>query len=168
MPSRVSCLIPQDFNLDLQASGDIVGQHSGDSKLLAMVAKLHSLEGNILLRRMRAGQCDLTAVGVMSSSNVESSNLRVTAGAGGFSVGKRLGLDREATIYSQGPVKVASLFCMMRNLPAVDNECRAPLTEGVMMTADSNIDIDVFQGVASIKSDHEINIKIGSAETVKF
>lgn len=41
------------------------------------------------------------------------------AGKKGFLVGKRLGLDANATIESEGPIKIGSLFCLMRNLPEV-------------------------------------------------
>ena len=40
-----SALIPQEFNLEIETSGDIVGVNHGDSKLVAMVAVLVSKNG---------------------------------------------------------------------------------------------------------------------------
>jgi len=38
----LNALIPEDFNLDIDTTGDIVGVNHGDSKLVAMVALLVS------------------------------------------------------------------------------------------------------------------------------
>lgn len=114
----LSALIPQDFNLDIHTSGNITGINHGDSKLLSLEASLHSTDGTVTCRRLRAEKCFLKGEQVQALSNLESLNLEVHAGEKGFMVGKRLGLDANAVITSEGPIKVGSLFCMMRNLPA--------------------------------------------------
>jgi hypothetical protein len=37
-----NALIPEDFNIDIETTGDIVGINHGDSKLVAMIAVLVS------------------------------------------------------------------------------------------------------------------------------
>ncbi len=37
-----NALIPEDFNLDIETTGDIIGVNHGDSKLVAMIALLKS------------------------------------------------------------------------------------------------------------------------------
>ena len=69
------------------------------------------------VRRLRADKCQLEGEGIQVVSSLEAQNLSVKAGKKGFSVGKRLGLDANATISSDGPIKLGSLFCLMRNLP---------------------------------------------------
>ena len=71
------------------------------------------------VRRLRADKCELEGEGVQVVSSLEAQNLFVKAGKKGFSVGKRLGLDANATISSDGPIKLGSLFCLMRNLPEI-------------------------------------------------
>jgi len=59
-----NALIPEDFNVDVETTGYIFGINHGDSKLVAMVAKLVSHNGLIQLRRLRAEECVLKAVGI--------------------------------------------------------------------------------------------------------
>ena len=94
----------------------------------------------------------MIARGIQASSNLESIELHVDAGELGFQVGKRIGLDKKANIKSVGPIKIGSLFSMMRNLPTPTLR-RAPNTEGVMINAHSSVTIDSIQGVATIKCD---------------
>jgi len=61
----------------------------------------------------------LEGEGVEVVSSLEAHNLIVKAGKKGFVVGKRIGLDTNAVISSEGPIKLGSLFCSMRNLPLV-------------------------------------------------
>lgn len=74
------------------------------------------------------------------------------AGELGFQVGKRIGLDKKANIKSAGPIKIGSLFSMMRNLPT-PTLIRKANTEGVMINAHASVTIDSMQGVATIKCD---------------
>ena len=60
----LNALIPEDFNIDVITTGDIYGVNHGDSKLVAMVAKLVSHQGSIQVRRLRAEECKLQAEGV--------------------------------------------------------------------------------------------------------
>ena len=39
-PGTFNALIPEDFNLDVETTGDIFGINHGDSKLVAMTAIL--------------------------------------------------------------------------------------------------------------------------------
>ncbi len=73
--------------------------------------------------------------------------LQVNAGEGGFTVGKRLGLDKDAIINSKGPVKIGSLFCKMRNLPQKEDH-----SPGVIINFEQSLSIDNLQGVATLKS----------------
>jgi hypothetical protein len=41
-PGTFNALIPEDFNIDVETTGDIVGVNHGDSKLVAMIAILKS------------------------------------------------------------------------------------------------------------------------------
>ena len=43
----LNALIPEDFNIDVETTGDIYGVNHGDSKLVAMVALLVSQYGSI-------------------------------------------------------------------------------------------------------------------------
>ena len=135
----LSALIPQDFNLDIEASGDITGQNYGDSKLLAMKATLKS-QGLINVRRLRADQCTLEGSGVNISSSLEALHLKVKAGERGFQVGKRLGLNEDAHIESEGEIRIGSLFCMMRNLPVPDKSRDFSL--GVKIHPQASVEID--------------------------
>jgi len=70
--------------------------------------------------------------------------LNVKAGKNGFIVGKRLGLDANANISSEGPIKIGSLFCLMRTLPAVTypEQWTGQDIAGVKINCDSDISID--------------------------
>lgn len=87
-------------------------------------------------------------------SNLEALNLEVKAGHQGFLVGKRLGLDKNAVITSAGPIKIGSLFCMMRNLPdrRLGEFTSLAAETGVILNAESDVLIDSLQGVANLKS----------------
>ncbi len=139
-----SALIPQEFNLEIETSGDIVGVNHGDSKLVAMVAVLVSKNGLVQIRRLRADTCRLEGEGVQALSSLEARSLYIKAGIKGFSVGKRLGLDADAVIESEGPIKIGSLFCLMRNLPEVTYATLAPTTPspGVQIKCNADISID--------------------------
>lgn len=138
--------------MDIETSGNIVGINHGDSKLQSIEASLYSREGSITCRRLRAQRCTLKARGIQVSSNLESIELLVDAGELGFQVGKRIGLDKKAKINSAGPIKIGSLFSMMRNLPT-PTLTRKVNTEGVMINAHASVIIDSVQGVATIKCD---------------
>ena len=51
--------IPQDFNVDIETTGNIVGMNPGDSKLLALTARMTSLNGSVTARRVKADDCVL-------------------------------------------------------------------------------------------------------------
>lgn len=95
----MAALIPEDFNIDIQTTGDITGLNHGDSKLVAMQVVMHSQQ-HVVFRRLRAETCSLQGAYINASSSLEVQKLRVHAGKGGFTVGKRLGLDSDAIINS--------------------------------------------------------------------
>jgi hypothetical protein len=67
-----SALIPEDFNLDVETTGDIFGVNHGDSKLVAMTAILKTMFGSIQVRRLRADTCLLQGQGVQVVSSLEA------------------------------------------------------------------------------------------------
>lgn len=77
--------IPQDFNLDIHTSGNILGVNPGDSKLLAMECDLRALRGSINVRRIKAENCNLEASQkIKVGSSLETHTLQAKAGPEGF------------------------------------------------------------------------------------
>jgi len=109
--------IPQDFNIDINTTGHINGLSPGDSKLLAMAAHMTSKRGGVNIRRLKADLCNLVgATHVQVTSSLEAGSFSCQAGAGGFSVGRRLGIGKQGRIDSEGKVKIGSIFSNMRDL----------------------------------------------------
>lgn len=67
--------IPQDFNIDVQTTGNIFGTNAGDSKLVAMIVRLVSTSGTITARRIKADDCFIQSKGIEMLSSLESANL---------------------------------------------------------------------------------------------
>ena len=55
----MNALIPEDFNLHIETTGNIFGQNHGDSKLVSMETLLHSKDGSINVRKLRSDKCSL-------------------------------------------------------------------------------------------------------------
>ena len=60
----MNALIPEDFNLHIETTGNIFGQNHGDSKLVSMETLLHSKDGSINVRKLRSDKCSLKGDGV--------------------------------------------------------------------------------------------------------
>ena len=86
--------IPQDFNIDVRTNGNILGVNAGDSKLLALKVHLESLEGTVTARRLKTDDCYLAGERVQINSSIEAAKLVCSAGPGGFSVSKRIGIGK--------------------------------------------------------------------------
>lgn len=113
--------IPQDFNLDIHTSGNILGVNPGDSKLLAMECDLRALRGSINVKRVKAENCHLEAhQQIKIGSSLESHNLSAKAGKEGFFCAKRLGIGQRGSIESEGKIRISSAFSNMRALPQVN------------------------------------------------
>lgn len=109
--------IPQDFNLDIETTGNIFGTNTGDSKLVATIVRLVSTSGTVTARRIKADDCFIQSQGIEILSSLESANLDCKAGELGFLVKKRLGVGNFGTIQSQGKIKIGSCFSNMAHLP---------------------------------------------------
>ena len=109
--------IPQDFNIDVQTSGEIIGVCPGDSKLLSLTVRLESELGGVTARKMRCDECDIKAHNqVQIISSLEAGQLTCSAGQGGFSVGKRFGIGKKGRVDSAGRIKIGSIFSKMRDI----------------------------------------------------
>lgn len=53
--------IPQDFNLDVETQGKIVGFCPGDSKLIALDLSMKSHSDTIMIKKARTEKCVLEA-----------------------------------------------------------------------------------------------------------
>ena len=94
-----------------------MGINAGDSKLLALKVRLHSELGGVTARRMRCDECDLKGgERVQITSSIEAGQLNCQAGAGGFIVGKRIGIGKKGRVDSAGGIKIGSIFSKMRDL----------------------------------------------------
>ena len=122
-----------------------------------MKASLKSDDGTILVKRLRAEHCNLEAKGFQASS-LESLNLYVKAGLQGFHITKRLGLNTNANIVSEGPVKISSLFCMMRNLPLPSADLVNKV--GAKLLVENDVEIALFH--------HLLGTKLTSIQTLKL
>ena len=115
--------IPEDFNLDIETTGDITGMSLNYTKFLGDLARLVSTgqHSSIRASKIRTDVCEISnnEGDVDIKSYVEAFDLRITT-HGSLTVGKKLGTNDKASIRLLGDnqrMAVSSIFANMASLP---------------------------------------------------
>ena len=133
-------------------------------------------------RRLKADKCSLIGgTHVQVTSSLEAGDFLCQAGAGGFSVGRKLGIGKKGRIDSEGKIKIGSLFSKMRDLqmgeaPSADEDFsleaflaqvkeQEAVDECMKITADDDIMIDNLQGMVNLHTSKGVNITLFSVES---
>ena len=135
---------------------------------------------------MKTDDATLNGQAVQITSSIEAAKLNCTAGLGGFSVSKRIGIGNKARIDSVGRIKIGSVFSNMRELPEVGDLKQAVVDltlerflsdiaeslehkeQGLLMTAEDDIMIDNMQGVVTLHTSKASNIALHTVESAKM
>lgn len=175
-------MVPEDFNLDVETTGNIKGVNPGDTKLVAMRVHLASSSGTVTARRIKADHCSLAGTGVEILSSLEVANLQLQAGELGVLVKKRIGVNESASINSKGPIKIGSCFSLMAHLPepsvtsnlSIDSfsemvrSSKAASSQMTSINCDSHVKVDNLQGVVAIRAGQATNIDLMTVESAKL
>ena len=112
---------------------------------------------------------------------MEAGRLSCQAGAGGFSVGRKLGIGEHGRIDSLGRIIIGSIFSKMRDLPPAEPssaderfdleqfmaqmEEQDRVEECLRLTAEEDIMIDNLQGMVTVNTAKPIKIMLLSVES---
>ena len=174
--------IPQDFNVDVRTTGHIFGINQGDSKLLSLTAHLESIRGGVTARRLKADKCSLIGgLHVQVTSSLEAGEFFCQAGEGGFSVGRKLGIQQQGLIESQGKVKIGSIFSKMSDLTKATVATKSEdfgqetfmtqmaeqesVKDCLQIKAENDIMIDNLQGMVNLHTSKPVKITLFSVES---
>ena len=115
--------IPEDFNLDLETTGNIIGACPGPTKYVGSIARFigNGPQSTIDVRKVRSDTLEMKTIegSISVGSYIETQYLDMESQGGAISITKRLGLNKKGTIkqHSTKPFFVSSIFSNMAELP---------------------------------------------------